>query len=153
MNAKKISIIAIVLWAGLILGLGIQFVKGNAKKAEDGRAAVTVTESERVMILGEMRQLLQAVQGIVDGIEKNDTKAIVESALGGGTKMMIDDSASLMLKLPLAFKEQGIGAHKYFDKIAEEAKKGASREKTLSMLNTQLQRCVSCHAGYQFSTK
>lgn len=153
MNAKRISVLAIILWAGLILFIGIRFLKGNAESSVDGRITVTLTESERVMILGEMRSLLQAVQGILDGLEKNNQKAIVEAATGGGTAMMVDDSPELMLKLPLAFKMQGIGAHKYFDKIAEEAQKGAGRDKILSMLNTQLQSCVSCHAAYQFKSK
>ncbi|MDH4200190.1 MAG: hypothetical protein OEV66_07395 [Spirochaetia bacterium] len=150
MNIKLISLTAIFLWFGLIVFLGIRFVKGNVEKGEDGRAEVVLTKSEKVMILGEMRQLLFTVQGVVDGIEKNNSKAIAEAALNGGTKMMLDDNASLMLKLPVAFKMQGIGVHKYFDQIANEAQKGAAKDKILSMLNTQLQNCISCHAAYQF---
>ncbi|MDH4262251.1 MAG: hypothetical protein OEV78_04310 [Spirochaetia bacterium] len=152
MNVNKISILAILLWVGLILVLGIKFIKGSVDKGEDGRVEINLTKSEKILVLGEMRQLLKAVQGIVNGIEQNDHKAIAEAALGGGTKMMIDDSSGLMLKLPLNFKTQGVGVHKYFDKIAEEAQKNPGRDKIISMLNTQLQSCVSCHAGYQFKT-
>jgi len=153
MKTNKTGLIAILLWAGLILVLGIRFVKGSTEKTADGRTAIIITDSEKTMILGEMRQLLQAVQGVVNGLDKNDAKAITDAALGGGTAIMIDHNPELMMKLPLEFKGQGIAVHKYFDKIGEEAKNGAKKEKILSMLNTQLQNCIACHAAYQFKTK
>jgi len=152
MNAKKLALLSIVLWIGLVLVIGVKIFKGSVEKSEDGRAVVNLTIPEKALVLGEMRQLLASVGGILAGIEKNDPNAIAEAAYNGGTKMMVDATPGLMLKLPADFKMKGVGVHKYFDKIAEEAKKGAGKDKIISMLNTQLQTCVSCHASYQFKT-
>lgn len=153
MSTKNIALISIVLWVGLALFVGFKMVKGSVEIAEDGREVITLTSKERVMILGEMRQLLQAVQTILEGIEKNDTKTIIKGALSGGTAMMLDETPGLMLKLPHSFKTRGINVHTYFDDIAEEAQKGANREKIISMLNTQLKNCIACHVGNQLRTE
>jgi hypothetical protein len=54
-----------------------------------------------------------------------------------------------MAKLPLEFKQLGLGLHRRFDDIATIADSGASREQILAALSTQLSACVGCHEGYR----
>ena len=148
-NMNKISILAIALWLVTIGIVGYRFVSGNAEKLTDERSAITLSSSQKVNVLSEMRSMLLSVQGIVDGLEEGNMKVVTEAANESGTEHMVDTDPALMLKLPLAFKKMGVGVHKYFDQISIAAKTGASKEKIISMLNTQLKTCVSCHATYQ----
>ncbi|MDH5657050.1 MAG: hypothetical protein OEZ34_14140, partial [Spirochaetia bacterium] len=90
MNAKMISIAAIALWAVTILTGVFFFMKGNTASGDDNRTAVVLTHSEKVMVLGEMRQMLGAVHGILEGLEANDMKKVEKAALSGGTAHMVD---------------------------------------------------------------
>ena len=149
MNAKNISIAAILLWLISASALGFKFFTGSTEKALDGRSAVVVSHSERVLVLSEMRTMLAGIQGILLGMEKSDVNLIETSAVNAGTKIMVDLNPELMMKLPAGFKSQGIAVHKGFDAIAEAARSGKSKDEILKMVNSQLSSCVACHNDFQ----
>ncbi|MES0490864.1 MAG: hypothetical protein ABUK01_12785 [Leptospirales bacterium] len=156
MNSKTISIIAIFLWVATISIIGYRFIKGNAQQVEsmeDTRMAITLTPDEKSHVLGEMRAMLNSIQGIVAGLDQGDMKMVSEAALESGTAHMVDTDPRLMMKLPLSFKKLGIGSHEYYDKISEVALADGSQKKILSMLNSQLQTCIACHDTFQFVTE
>ena len=153
MNSKYISFTAIGLWAVTIAAIAFLFFKGNAKTAEDGRSEVMLTHSEKVMVLAEMRQMLAAAHGVLEGLNANDMAKVESAALSGGTAMMIDLNPAFMMKLPAGFKQQGVNVHKYFDSIAEAAKNGKSKDEILKMITVQMGCCVQCHAAFQISVE
>jgi mono/diheme cytochrome c family protein len=117
--------------------------------APDGRTAVLLSPDERNLVLAEMRGILGSVQGIVEGVNAGDMKRVAQAARAGGMAAAADVNPGLMAKLPLEFKELGLGLHGRFDDIAAAADSGASREQILARLSTQLSACVGCHEGYR----
>lgn len=117
--------------------------------APDGRTAVLPAPEERDLVLAEMRGMLGTVQGMVDGVKEGNAKQVAQAARASGMAAAADVNPALMAKLPLEFKEFGLGLHKRFDEIATEADSGASREQILTSLSTQLSACVACHASYR----
>lgn len=153
MNYKKLAIISIAFWIITLGFIGFRFIKGDTAPGEDGRTVIKLSPSEKSLILSEMRMMLQTVQEIVEALEQNNMKGVAEAALNGGTAMMVDLNPKVMMKLPLPFKKMGVETHRYYDEISEMAENGADKDKILSMMTTQLQRCNGCHAGYKFETE
>ena len=149
MNSKTISLVAIALWVITISIIAFLFTKGKTETAADGRTAVILSSKEKILVLSEMRMMLGSVHGILEGLDADDMSKVESAALSGGTKMMIDLDPAFMMKLPVAFKQQGVGAHTKFDSIAQAAKSGKNKNELLKMLKDQMASCVQCHAAYQ----
>ncbi|MDH4275532.1 MAG: hypothetical protein OEW08_10870 [Gammaproteobacteria bacterium] len=149
MSAKTWAIAAIVLW---VLGAGVlvtKFMRGSTTAGTDGRTAVLLAASERDAVLGEMRALLAGVQGIIDGLARGDMKRVADAASHVGMSAAVDTNPAILMKLPLAFKQTGMGVHRTFDDIAAAATKGESKEQLQTRLAAQLAVCVGCHETYQ----
>ena len=133
--------------------LGWLFVKGVTTPSADGRTIVNLAPAERDFILTEMRQLLQAVHGIVTGVSQLDqdqgrTQAAA-AARSAGMVMAVDDNPTLMLKLPLPMKQLGMSVHRDFDELADTITDGATSQQILQHLSTITTRCLACHEMYQ----
>ena len=148
MNAKNLSIIAIVLWFGAAGFLGFKFVTGKTLEATDGREAIVLTAGERDFILTEMRGMLEGVQEIIAAINAGDMKAVQETTHRIGMAEVEGVPPETMLKLPIEFKQLGRATHAGFDEVGLAAELGP--EAALERLEENLSRCVSCHASYRF---
>jgi mono/diheme cytochrome c family protein len=142
-------ILSLVLF--LVLGaMSYTFlVKGETVPASDGRQAIVLPEGERDLVLGEMRQFLIAVQGIVSSVNKDDMEGVVKYARQVGFAAQQAVPVSLMKKLPMEFKKLGMGTHKAFDQLAMDASEFGDKGQTMEQLGTLMQNCVSCHAVYR----
>ncbi len=149
MRTRILSVIAIALWLVTAAVAAVFFVRGQTEIAPDGRTAILLAPAERDLVLGEMRGVLASVQGIVEAVNAGDTKGVAKAARDSGMAAAADVSPALMAKLPLDFKELGLGMHRRFDELAAAAESGASREQVLGALGAQLSTCVGCHAGYR----
>lgn len=149
MTARVLSVTAIALWLVTIVVVAFFFVRGQTKVAPDGRTTVLLSSDERNLVLTEMRSMLETVQIVVDGVKAGDLKQVAQAARASGMAAAADVNPTLMAKLPLQFKQLGLGVHKRFDQIATAADSGASREQLLASLSTQLSACVACHARYR----
>lgn len=147
---QKISWVAIGLWLVTAVAAATLFVRGQTETALDGREAIQLTDAERTLVLGEMRTLLTAVEGIVTALPDGDMATVAEAARTGGMGTAEGVPPALMLKLPLEFKELGMSVHEGFDAIAVAAREGETQEMILDRLSDTLQRCVTCHASYRF---
>lgn len=152
---RRLCMAAVVLW---VVGAGLfawVFVKGMTASATDGRTEVLLAPAERDQILAEMRQLLQTVDGILDGLTENDrmvgSRKVSESARAAGMDMAADVNPLLMAKLPLPFKQMGMSVHKDFDGLAERAEKGLPAQEVLRELSNITKRCTTCHGLYRLS--
>jgi mono/diheme cytochrome c family protein len=152
MSTRILPALAIVLWLATIAVAVFFFVRGQTRVAPDGRTAILLAPEERDLVLTEMRAMLVTVQGMVDGVKAENVKQVVQAARASGMAAAADVNPALMAKLPLEFKQLGLGLHKRFDEIAAEADSNASREHILESLSAQLSACVACHASYRIET-
>ncbi len=151
MNAKTISILAIVLWLSGAATVATMFIKGNTQQGSDGREAVMLSEGERDFILMEMRQMLASVQGIVSAVAEDDMKSVEEIALAIGSAEVRNVPKSLMLKLPRDFKTMGTENHLEFDQVAAQSKNGGKA--VLTRLGDLMVNCVSCHESFSLKVE
>lgn len=149
MNARTLSITAIALWLLTIAILATMFVRGNTTTGSDDRTAIVLNTPERNLVLAEMRNLLTSTQAILDGLNRNDMKLVVDAARAVGMGSAADVNPSLMTKLPLSFKQMGMGVHHEMDALADAAQAGKSPAEIQGMLSNTLSTCVACHSAWQ----
>lgn len=150
MNYRLIAWVSLGLWIATVIVVAVLFVRGSTTPATDGRLAIVLTSGERDLVLGEMRTMLTAVQGIVQGIHDNDLKRVAAAARTSGMQAAVDTNPALMAKLPLEFKQLGMSVHHGFDDLADAIEGGkAGRDEVLRQLGTQLVTCVACHQSFR----
>lgn len=137
------------LLASVILLYGYFFVKGADGGLLDGRRVIRLDVNERNLVLGEMRLMLKAVNGVIDGLAKSDQGVAAQAAGSAGMAMAVDLDPVLMGKLPLDFKTLGLGTHALFDDLAKQIQAGAPPEQVLRGLTQITSRCVACHEANQ----
>ena len=150
----QVCIAAILLWVITVAGAGWFFVKGWTTNGTDGRTEILLAPSERDLILGEMRQLLKAVHGIVTGVGGQDQPAdrqqIEQAARAVGMGMAVDVNPAIMAKLPLPFKQMGMSIHRDMDALADAVVQKETSQQILQRLSNMTARCTTCHDLYRF---
>jgi len=150
----RLCIVAVVLWGATLAGAGWFFVKGWTTNGTDGRMEISLTPSERDLILGEMRQLLKAVHGVVTGVAGQDQAAdrqqIEQAARAAGMGMAVDVNPAIMAKLPLPFKQMGMSIHRDMDALADAVANKETSQQILQRLSNMIARCTTCHDMYRF---
>jgi hypothetical protein len=149
MKSNKLASIALLLWGISIAVFAWFFVHGNTEKGSDGRTAIVLQAAERDLILSEMRGLLSATQGVLDGANSGDMKRIADASSAVGMKNAADVNPALMAKLPLEFKSLGMSVHKDMDAISNAAATGASSSEILKMTANTMNKCIACHSAWQ----
>ena len=102
------------------------------------------------MVLGEMRTLLSALNGVLSSLAENDPKQAAQAARSAGMKMAVDVNPALLMKLPADFKQLGMGTHKQFDELADQLDQGISQKEAIRLMAGLTSRCVACHQGNRF---
>ena len=125
---------------------------GAPSPSTDGRQEILLNQSERNIVLDEMRMFLSSVQKITDGISKDDMKIVVKAAHEVGLAAQQAVPASLAEKLPLSFKKLGFDTHRKFDALALDAEELGDTQYTLEQLSTLMNNCVSCHSIYKINS-
>jgi len=147
---NKISVGIIVLLLGIIaFGAWKFMVQGSALDHPDGRLSIKLTESERNLVLGEMRGFLVSVQQIVQGLAEEDIGKVVESARKSGRAAQGAVPGSLVGKLPMDFKKLGFDTHSRFDQLALDAEALEDPAVVHEQLARLMENCVGCHAAYR----
>ena len=150
----RFCLVAVVLWVLTLVGAGWFFVKGWTTKGTDGRMEILLAPSERDLILGEMRQLLKAVHGVVTGLAGQDQPAdrqqMEQAARAAGMGMAADVNPAIMAKLPLPFKQMGMSIHRDMDALAEAVAQKETPQQILQRLSSMTARCTTCHDMYRF---
>lgn len=151
----RFCIVAVILWVVTVSGAGWFFVNGWTAKGTDGRTEILLAPAERDLILGEMRQLLKAVHGVVTGVAGQDQPAdrqqIEQAARAAGMGMAADVNPALMAKLPLPFKQMGMSIHRDMDALADAIAQKEAPQQILQRLSSMTARCTTCHDLYRFS--
>jgi hypothetical protein len=136
---------------GMVVFLGI-FGRVADAPSSDGRTRVLLTNAERDLVLGEMRDLLAASQAIIEAALADDMPRVAAEArkLGMAEVQAIPPEIrlSLLAKLPAEFRQLGFSVHEGMDAIALGAESLGDRDHTLQQLATLMNTCVACHAAY-----
>lgn len=122
----------------------------SPQEAEDGRAIIMLAPSERDFVLAEMRGFLETLEAMTRGLADRDMQAVAASARSRGLENEGDAPASIVAKLPWAFKSLAMDTHRAFDALAAQAEQGGDRQILLSGLGDLMTNCTTCHAGYRF---
>jgi len=147
---KSISNIIIVILLAIIAFGGYKFIiQGSVQPASDGRTAILLSDTERNLVLAEMRDFLASVQQINHGLATENMELVVEAAKKVGREAQAQVPGTLMGKLPLAFKKLGSDTHQKFDLLALDADSLADVNQTLTQLSTLMQNCVACHEAFR----
>ncbi|NNM68957.1 MAG: hypothetical protein HKM00_03135 [Gallionella sp.] len=149
MKSNKTALIALLLWIVTIAVFAWFFIRGSTTAGTDGRTAVVLQASERDFVLSEMRGMLAATQGILEGANRGDMQLVIKSASAAGMGVAADVNPALMAKLPLDFKTLGMSVHHDMDDIAKAAASGTPASEILKMLSNTLTKCVACHSAWQ----
>jgi hypothetical protein len=149
MTSSRLAKVALLLWVATISVFGWFFIRGNTVTGTDGRTAVVLQAGERALVLAEMRVMLAATQGIIEGVNQNDMQSIIKAASAAGMGAAADVNPALMAKLPLEFKTLGMSVHHDMDDIAKAAASGTPAPAILKMMSSTLNKCVSCHAAWK----
>ncbi|MEI7014125.1 hypothetical protein [Leptospira licerasiae] len=154
MKKIPLGLISLVLWAISASVFLYFFFSGNVSESIDGRTAIHLNPQEKNLVLTEMRGLLTSVNGIVAALADEDYKKaeLAASASGMGmVKKLEDEEKTILLKLPIEFKQLGFGTHAQFDKIAEDLRQKKEPKIILKELDKLTQNCVRCHATYKIA--
>jgi len=147
---KKFVYLSLVLWVVTVGSLAYVFYKGSTEVSSDERLAVQLSPKEKDMVLGEMRTILTAVNGILHGVAQNNLPATAIAAKSAGMAMAVDATPSLMAKLPMDFKTMGMQLHKDFDSLAADINlKKLNQIKIIERLGIMTNSCLACHGSYR----
>jgi hypothetical protein len=150
----RLGMVAVVLWVVTVVAAGWFFVNGLTIKGTDGRMEILLAPNERDLILGEMRQLLKAVHGVVTGVAGQDQPAdrqqMEQAARAAGMGMAADVNPAIMVKLPLPFKQMGMSIHRDMDALADAIAQKETPQQILQRLSSMTARCTTCHDMYRF---
>ena len=149
MKTNRLAQVALLLWVVTIAVLLWLFIRGNTMAGFDGRTVIMLHPAERELVLSEMRGLLVATQGILEGANQGDMARLVNAARAGGMAGAADATPALMAKLPLEFKALGMSVHHDMDAIAKAAEDGKQPAELLKMTSDILNKCIACHATWQ----
>ena len=146
---RKLALVAIALWGVTVLVAGVTLVRGIGHKGTDGRIVIRLAPAERDFVLSEMRGMLIAVQQIAGAMAVVDDNAAANAARSAGGNSVGGVPVSLMTKLPLEFRQNGIAMHGSFDEFANAANRGESQMALTARLSNLMSGCVGCHQTYR----
>lgn len=102
----------------------------------------------RLMVLGEMRQLLNAVGQVLEGVAGNKLAGLDQVARAAGVGLGGEHAQQVHPYLPPEFRQLGMVMHQQWytiaDALAMEDKEAVVRE-----LATLIRHCNNCHANFR----
>ena len=135
----------------IVAGFYKFILQGSTMESSDDRITILLDESERSLVLAEMRAFLTSVQQISQGLAENDIELIVLSARMSGNAAQQSIPGSLVGKLPIEFKKLGRDTHARFDQLAMDAEDLEDNSHTIEQLSDLMNNCVTCHAMYRIA--
>ena len=104
---KKCLTITVILFSIIAAGFYKFILQGSAVESTDGRTTILLNDSERNLVLMEMRAFLTSVQQINQGLSESNMELVAEHARKSGKAAQTGMPGTLVGKLPLQFKKLG----------------------------------------------
>jgi len=142
----------IILILSVLINIILFYVfifKGETAETADNRIELTMSETNRDFVLLEMRDFLESIQQINEGILKNKPKLIIKAAKHSGGSVIAHAPQGLLKGLPIGFKELGFSTHDLFDEIGQTTADNYDAIKVQTQLNSLLNKCTACHQSYK----
>jgi len=137
--------ITTLLLAYILLFTGTELVK----RPDDKRISVKYAPDLKNLVLSEMRDYLEVINEINQGIAENNPEKIVKAASRQG-QASIDDTPARLLKLsPLPCKQMGFKGHDLFQAIADSASVNYKPEVVNRQMAELTKNCIVCHRTYK----
>lgn len=149
MKKSITTVLSILLNIGLIYFF---IFKGQTVKSNDSRVAVTMSADNTDFVLDEMRDFLESIQQINEGILTNDAQKIIDAGKKSGGSVIEHAPKGLIKTLPIGFKKLGFSTHDMFDEIRKSTETNFNIKDTQVQLNKLLNNCIACHKSYKIKT-
>jgi hypothetical protein len=121
----------------------------TVKMPNDNRITVKYAPDLRELVLSEMRDYLEVINEIQQGLADNNPELIVKAASRQGQASLADTPARLLKLSPLACKQMGFQGHDLFQAIADSAKVNFKPETTIKQMVQLTNNCIACHRTYK----
>lgn len=135
----------------------VQSMQGSGKASSsagpDRREVIELNAEEVSFVLGEMRNFLVSINGIVDAIAEGKPGKAAEPARRSGMHVMRNAPHTMTGKMMMEFRKLGMDTHQRFSAIAEEAAAMGDEKAILKQLSALLGNCTACHQGYRIVVK
>ncbi|MEJ2212564.1 MAG: hypothetical protein P8Y20_00490 [Gammaproteobacteria bacterium] len=133
------------LFMALVIGLSCSIcIAAEPENHADSRTSLKLTPSEKAEFLGEMRQMLASIQGVIAGIAEEDRELIIKSARYSGNRMARETPESIKKKTSPAFKDIGGKTHMMFEELAIRAETD-DMDWLTSFTGDLMKQCLACH--------
>ncbi|RLD41476.1 MAG: hypothetical protein DRI86_13310 [Bacteroidetes bacterium] len=136
--------ISLVL-AYVLLFTGTELVK----TPDDTRITVKYAPDLRELVMTEMRDYLEIMSEIQQGIAENDPKRIYTAAERQGSASIEETPIRLLKLSPLACKQMGFAGHHLFQAIADSARENYNPTTTIKQMARLTNNCIACHRTYK----
>ena len=148
---KKALIISNIIFVTttLILGYILLFTGTEMIETNDSRITVKYAPDLRDLVMSEMRDYLEVINQVHQGMAENNPEMIVKAANTQGAAAIADTPARLLKLSPLACKQMGFAGHDIFQAIADSAKANYNPTTTARQLAALTNNCVTCHKVYK----
>jgi cytochrome c556 len=155
---RSLAVGILVLAFGVLAGVGAResSATGRAIAVQQGpdvRQPIALAAGQRDALLKEMRAMLAAMQGMMDGAAQLDVARIRAMAQSVGVRSIVGRDDALRDQLPEAYRQQEFEVRSAFDALADAVRGFTARDTTLAYLSRIAQKCVACHATYRLTTK
>ncbi|MDX1353096.1 MAG: hypothetical protein R3254_08790 [Thiomicrorhabdus sp.] len=120
----------------------------------DGREVIFLNETEKAVLLIEMRNFLRGSQEVLDASLREDMQQVHRTAKPLGVKMLKNLPQEMTAKMPKTFYAMLKSLHYGFAEIADVAKRPDTEPKVVMQKLANMQKlCVACHANFQLKIK
>lgn len=130
--------------------LVLSMVSATVHAAEDSRRLVDMPEKMQSHLLGNMRDHLETIDGILAGLAEgrfDDVAELAETRLGMSS-LGRHGAAHMARFMPPAMQELGSNMHRAASRFARTAQEGDAAN-AYRALRDVTHACVSCHASYR----
>ena len=149
---KKLSTILAVFFFLTTLALAyiLAFVGTDiVENPDDVRKTVKYPKDLRDLVMSEMRDYLEVINEIQQGVAENNPDKIIKAAHRQG-QASIDDTPARLLKLsPIPCKTMGFKGHDLFQAIEDSARANYKPITVNKQLAELTNNCVVCHRTYK----
>lgn len=139
----------------ILLGLALALPSSTSAQApaKDERKAVALTEPTLVFVLTEMRNLMDALQGVMEAAGSGDWAKAAAAADKSGMKAAKATPKEVTAELPEDIRKMSRQMRLAFDAVAETAAGKRDAAAVSAKLAETMLLCNTCHQGYRFTQK
>ncbi len=116
---------------------------------DDVRKTVKYPKDLRDLVMSEMRDYLEVINEIQQGVAENNPEKVIKAAHRQGQASLDDTPARLLKSSPIPCKTMGFKGHHVFQAIEDSARANYSALTVNKQLAELTNNCVVCHRTYK----